>query len=77
MVWKSKINTENSNDSKLKMYVKKREINVNRYKNETIKRWIYNTKEFEKKMEKTLINNIRRYFELQNMWMNWNNVRIR
>ena len=77
MVWKSKINAENSNDSKLKMYVKKREINVNRYKNETIKRWIYNTKEFEKKMEKTLINNIRRYFELKNMWMNWNNVRIR
>ena len=49
------------------MYVKKREINVNRYKNETIKRWIYNTKEFEKKMKKTLINNIRRYFELKNM----------
>ena len=48
------------------MHIKKRELNVYKYKNETIKRWIYNTKEFEKRIEKTIKNGMRRYFELQN-----------
>ena len=48
------------------MHIKKRAINVYKYKNETIKRWIYNTKEFEKRIEKMLKIDMRRYFESQN-----------
>ena len=63
---KVKRKAENSDDRQLRMHGEKREINVNRCKNDTIKRWIYNTKEFEKRMEKTEKNDIRRYFEMQN-----------
>ena len=61
---KVKRKAENSNDRQLRMYGEKREINVNRCKNDTIKRWMHNTKEFEKRMEKTEKNDIRRYFEM-------------
>ena len=61
---KVKKNAENSNDIQLKMYANKRSLNANRCKNETIKRQIYNFKEFEKRMEKTKKNDIRRYFEM-------------
>ena len=44
------------------MYVKKHEINVQQCKIETIKRWFNNVKEFERKIEKTPQNDIRRYF---------------
>ena len=57
---------ENSNDMQLRMHWEKREINANQYKNEIIKRWVCNIKEFEKRMKKTKINDIWRYFEMQN-----------
>ena len=57
---------EKSDDVQLRMHREKREVNINQCKNDIIKRWIYNTKEFEKRMEKTKINDIRRYFEIQN-----------
>jgi len=61
---KVKRKTENSNDRQLRMYGETREIDVNRCKNDTIKRWMHNTKEFEKRMEKTKKNDIRRCFEM-------------
>ena len=55
---------ENSEDVQLRMHGEQREINVNRCKNDAIKRWTCNTKEFEKRMEKTERNDIRRHFEM-------------
>ena len=46
----------------MRMYVKKHEINVQQCTTETIKKWINNVKEFERKIERTPQNNIRRYF---------------
>ena len=53
--WHEKVKrkAENSDDRQLRAYGEKRETNVNRCKNETIKRWICNTKEFDKRMKKT------------------------
>jgi len=55
---------ENSNDNQIRMYVNKKVLDVERSKTDTIKRWIYNLKEFEKRMEKTKKSDIRRYFEV-------------
>ena len=48
----------------MRMFVKKHEIKVQQSKTETIKRWIYNVKEFDRKIEKIPQNDIRRHFEL-------------
>ena len=56
---------ENSDNTQIKMHIRSKRLDVNKCKIETIKRWIYNLKEFEKRMEKTKKNDIRRYFVMQ------------
>ena len=61
---KVKAKAENSDDTQIKLYVCKKRIDIDKCNNETIKRWLYNLKEFEKRIEKTKRNDIRRYFDL-------------
>ena len=49
---KIKMKAENSNETQMRLYVKKHEIKVQQCKTETIKRWINNVKEFDRKIEK-------------------------
>ena len=59
-----KRNAENSNDIQLKMYANRKALELDKCETDTIKRSICNIKEFEKRMEKTKKNDIRRYFEV-------------
>ena len=59
-----KRNAENSNDIQLKMHANRKALELDKCKTDTIKKWIYNIKEFKKRMEKTKNNDIRRYFEV-------------
>ena len=63
---KIKTNAENSSENQMSTHLKNHEIKVNRSRAETIKRWMNNVKEFEKGIEKTLKNDMRRYFEMLN-----------
>ena len=47
-----------------RMFVKRSKINVKNSQVETIKTWIMNIKDIERKVEKLPCNDIRRYFEL-------------
>ena len=66
MKWyeKIKLKAENSNQRQMRLCVKKNEIKVQQCRTETIKRWMHNVKEFEKKIDKIPQNDIRRYFEV-------------
>ena len=56
---------ENSVEEQLRKYVQKHNIEVDKCKTETIRRWINNVKEFERKMERTPKDDIRRYFMVE------------
>ena len=66
VAWYDKVKrkAENSNDTQLKMYARSKALDIEQSRTETIKRWIFNMNEFEKRMEKTKKNDIRRYFEV-------------
>lgn len=66
MKWyeKIKLKAENSNQRQMRLHVKKNEMKVQQCRTETIKRWMYNVKEFEKKIDKIAQNDVRRYFEV-------------
>jgi len=61
---KVKQKAESCDDPQVRLFVEKKSLDVEKCRNETIKRWIFNLKEFEKRMEKTKKNDIRRYFEV-------------
>ena len=51
----------------MREYAQKFKINEERYSSETIKTWIKNLKEIEKKMEDVPKNDIRRYMGVREM----------
>ena len=59
---KVKVKAESGVDEQLKKYVQKHQIEVEQYKTETVRRWINNVREFERKLEKIPKEDIRRYF---------------
>ena len=59
---KEKLRAENSDKNQVRSYVKTFKININQCKIDTIKRWIRNLKDIEKKIERIPRNDIRRYF---------------
>ena len=48
----------------VKLFVRRNALELRRYSIETIRTWIYNMKELQKKVEKLPKGNIRRYFEV-------------
>ena len=57
---------ENSVEEQLKKHVQKHHIDVDECKTETIRRWINNVKEFERKMETTLKEDTQGYVMVDN-----------
>ena len=49
---KIKMKAETSNKTQMRLHVKKHETKVQQCKTETMKRWINNVKEFDRKIEK-------------------------
>ena len=56
---------ENSVEEQLRKYVQQHPIEVDKCKTESIRRWINNVKEFERRMERTPKDDIRRYFMVE------------
>ena len=61
---KEKEKAERSEHAPVRMFVKRCKINIGNSRVETIKQWIMNVKDIEKKVEKLPRNDIRRYFDL-------------
>ena len=59
-------NVQKSVENQLKKYIQKHQIDVSKCKTKTIKRQINNVKEFQRKLELTPKEDIRRYFIVNN-----------
>ena len=64
--WYENVNNkiENSEMTQLKMHVSRRKINLQQSATVRIRRWAWNAKEMERKVEKITQNDIRRHFEM-------------
>ena len=65
MIWYKNIveMVQNCSDAELKRYVQKHQINVEHCTTESIRKWINNLKEFQRKFDVIPKNDIRRYFQ--------------
>ena len=64
--WYENVNNRigNSEMTQLKMHVRKSKMNLQQSATDKIRRWTWNVKEMEQKMEKIPKNDIRRRFEM-------------